>query len=702
MKKLVFILMIVFSSSLSFSQEVLYEDSFDTKEENWVSTDDYVEEFKNGELILHGYLRKETVLVMREIRIDPGKDFSIKCSIKYADGHTKKPFGLMALDTRYTDKMGIYKFKIYPKDGYAIDHQVQYRYKPVEVLPKTTKTGIVKGPGEYNLLELRNTNGVVEFFINDHKVWSSSDFDFCISIVGFMNEGYQNVKVDYFVAKQEGWQNINLVEESGKIFLKENLGENVNSKAEELAPIISADGQTLYLTVESDKNNIGKEDTQDIWYSTLNPDSTWSRRVNIKKPLNNESNNSVVYCSPDNNSLVVINRYDKSGKSIGAGLSKSERTKGGWTIPTALNIKNYYNDNLYCSSNLSPSQNEMILSLERKDSYGEKDFYISFRQDDDSWSEPLNMGSDINTFGDEGTPFIAADNVTLYFSSNAYPGYGSHDIYITRRLDETWTKWSKPQNLGPSINTPGWDAYFTIPASGDYSYLVSTDNSFGNEDIFRIKVSEAAKPNPVALITGKVFNLKSSTFIEARITYSDLETNEEIGIASSNPENGAYTISLPAGHKYSFHAQKEGYYPVSENIDLTGLDDYAEITKDLFLSQMEVGDTVRLNNIFFEYDKSELLETSVYELERLFSIMNENPQIVIQIAGHTDNMGTDAYNQKLSEARAQAVYNYLKNKSIAATRISYIGYGESIPVETNDTEEGRAFNRRVEFVIVSK
>ncbi len=138
-----------------------------------------------------------------------------------------------------------------------------------------------------------------------------------------------------------------------------------------------------------------------------------------------------------------------------------------------------------------------------------------FKKDDGSWSEPLNMGPDINTFGVEATPFLAADNTTLYFSTNARPGYGYYDIFMTRRLDESWTKWSEPVNLGPNINTPGWDGYFTIPASGDYSYLVSTDNSLGYGDIFRVKVSEAVKPKPVALIKGQVYNLKTSEFLEA-------------------------------------------------------------------------------------------------------------------------------------------------------------------------------------------
>ncbi|MCX6223665.1 MAG: hypothetical protein NTV01_02745, partial [Bacteroidia bacterium] len=189
--------------------------------------------------------------------------------------------------------------------------------------------------------------------------------------------------------------------------------------------------------------------------------------------------------------------------------------------------------------------------------------------------EPRNMGPDINTFGSECTPYLAADNTTLYFATNARPGFGGHDLFMTRRLDDTWAAWSEPENLGPNINTPRWDAYFTIPASGEYCYLVSTDNSLGREDIFRTKVSEAAKPNPVALIKGLVYKNNTSEFLEADITYFDLETNQVIGTARSNPVNGTYQISLPAGHKYSYNAKRDEFFSVSENIDLLDMQVYA-------------------------------------------------------------------------------------------------------------------------------
>ena len=702
MKKYSFVLILTLISCYNFSQEVIFEDTFDKKNETWKFIDNHaVKVCEDGNLILLGNYKKDVVCALRDLVLDPSRDFSISCRIRYNHGITEKSYGLVLFDGRHTDKPVYYYFRLYPEESYEISCSDAINSKFNKYFPKQNKKGIVRSSGLYNELELRNTDGILKYYINDHKVWSMAKPDICITQIGFFTEGFQQVQVDYLKIKQDGWRQINLVDSSFKALKKENLGENINSASSEFAPIISADGQVLYLCVQFDKANTGPGDDQDIWYSTLNPDSTWSKRVNIGFPLNDETANGVSYVSPDNNTLLVDNQYDKYGHTTGEGFSISTRKINGWSIPENMEIDNYYNKNRYYSVTYSPSGKTLILSIERDDTFGDKDLYVTFKKDDGSWSEPLNMGPDINSFGVEATPFLAADNTTLYFSTNARPGYGYYDIFMTRRHDDSWTAWSEPVNLGPNINTPGWDGYFTIPASGDYSYLVSTDNSLGFGDIFRVKVSEAVKPKPVALVKGHVFNLKTSEFIEADITYFDLGTNEEIGTAGSNPNNGTYQISLPAGYKYSYFAKKDGFFSVSENIDLLDMDAFTEITRDLYLAPIEVGQSIRLNNIFFEYDKADILGGSVYELDRLAAIMNENPNIVIQIAGHTDNAGSDAYNQKLSEDRARAVYMYIKSKNIGDDRVSSVGYGESRPIASNDTEEGRSLNRRVEFVIIS-
>jgi len=449
-----------------------------------------------------------------------------------------------------------------------------------------------------------------------------------------------------------------------------------------------------------DTANTGGPDDQDIWFSELDKDGNWKKRMNLGFPLNNKNSNFVNYISPDNNTLLVGNQYDSKGNLSGDGLSVARREGNGWKIPEPVMIDNYYNSNRFISVSYSPSGKTLILSIERDDTHGFNDLYVSNKKEDGTWSEPQNMGPGINTFSNEMSPFLAADNITLYYATQGLPGYGNYDIFISRRLDESWTNWSEPKNMGPNINTAGGDAYFTIPVIGEYSYLVSSGNSFGSADIFRVKVAEEARPIPVALISGKVVDKNTDDGLGAVITYFDLETNEEIGTARSDPNDGSYQIALPSGHIYSYSAMTDGYYGISENIDLRDMDQYSNIRKDLVMAPLEAGGIIRLNNIFFEFDKSELLPASVIELDNLVRTMNANPKMTIIIKGHTDFVGSDAYNQKLSEERAKAVFVYLQGKGLGH-RASSIGYGETKPVATNDTDEGRAQNRRVEFEILS-
>jgi outer membrane protein OmpA-like peptidoglycan-associated protein len=312
----------------------------------------------------------------------------------------------------------------------------------------------------------------------------------------------------------------------------------------------------------------------------------------------------------------------------------------------------------------------------------------------------MNVGPTVNSSGWEASPFLAADNVSLYFATNGHPGYGSADILVTKRLDTTWTKWSPPQNLGPDINSSGWEAYFTLPASGRYAYVVSEKNSLGGIDIFRVKLPEALKPRPVVMVFGKVLNSKTKEPLEATIQYNDLTTNKQSGLAVSNVRDGSYKIVLTAGEAYSFLAKKENYYSVSENIDVLKLNEYREIERNLYLAPIDVGETILLNNLFFDFNQSNLRKESAAELDRMVALLQERFSMMVEIVGHTDNVGSDAYNQTLSVNRAAAVKKYLLSKGIQSDRIQVSGYGKTKPSGSNDTEEGRQLNRRVEFTIL--
>lgn len=479
---------------------------------------------------------------------------------------------------------------------------------------------------------------------------------------------------------------------------KINLGENVNSQYSELGPIITPDGSTLYFTRDQHPENLGEYKDQDVWYSKIDSNGNFSSAINMGTPINNDRNNFVVGISQDGNVIFLGNIYKENGDQL-KGLSKSILTDTGWSFPQKIEIDDYYNLSRFSSYSFAPNGKVLIMSIERKDSYGENDLYVSFLKDDESWSKPINLGTDINTASSEDTPFLAADGITLYFSTSGKPGYGSNDMFVTRRLDSTWQRWSEPVNLGPKINSKGWDGYYSLPASGEYAYFVSNENSIGKEDIFKIKLPREYKPYNVVLIKGKVLNAKTKKPVEAVINYEYLSNGENAGIARSNPKTGEYTITLPVGNRYAYFANAPGFISINENIDLNILDEYKEIRKDLLLVPIEIGQKVRLNNIFFEYNKYELLEESYAELERVKKFLLEHPEIKITIEGHTDNIGSLNYNMQLSLARAKSVHDWLVQSGIEARRLKYKGYGPKKPIANNDTEEGRSQNRRVEFVI---
>jgi len=483
---------------------------------------------------------------------------------------------------------------------------------------------------------------------------------------------------------------------------KQPLGKSINTYFNELLPVISPDGKTLYFCRVGHPQNLGFEEDisdTDIWISYLGKDSSWSPAVNAGKPLNNKLNNFVCSITPDGNTILLGGYYDEFHLDKDK-VYYSKKTKTGWSNPKPLNIKNFYNNHQFGVYYLCNDGKTLLMSVERRDSYGDLDIYVSFHIDGNMWTEPMNLGNTINTKYDDTTPFIASDGVTLYFASEGHKGYGEYDIFMSRRLDSTWKKWSVPVNLGEEINSDEWEAYYRLDAQGTYAYFVSYAG--GNDaDIYRVRLPEEIRPNPVVLVSGIITDAVTKEPVEADVLYEFLPDGTEAGIASSNPLTGEYKIVLPAGRNYGFHTEAEGYLSVSENIDATDVNIYTEITKNIELKKNIVGQIVRLNNVFFDFDKYDLKEESFPELDRVADFLNENPGVIIEISGHTDNIGSDEYNLVLSENRAKSVRDYLISKGIQEYRVTYKGYGESVPVDTNETDEGRQNNRRVEFKILS-
>lgn len=501
--------------------------------------------------------------------------------------------------------------------------------------------------------------------------------------------------------------NISMPELLSKGLVVEQLDKNVNSDYAELNPLLSPDGKTLYFSRSNHPENVGGvNDKEDIWFSELGDDGKWTLAKNMGPQFNTAGPNFVnaVSSTPDGQTVLVLgNKYLPNGKML-AGVSLSSKVNGNWTKPKAIEIKNDYNFNEKANYFLANTRKSLLMSVEREDSHGGRDLYVSFQQKDSTWSEPINLGDVVNTAGEESAPFLAADDKTLYFSSNGFSGFGGADVYMSKRLDDTWTKWSEPQNMGPDINSKMDDLFFNIPSTSDFAYY-SRGITDDNTDIYRVKLPIYHTPEPIVIVKGKLIDSKTGKPIGAKIVYERLPDGKEVGVINSNPETGEYEIHLPAGQKYGVRAESAGHISENQNLDLTGVTKDQTETRNINLAPMEVAAIepeakIILNNIFFDFDKAQLKEGSFPELNRIVDLMKEKASMTVEIAGHTDATGPDDYNMKLSEWRAKAVTKYLVDKGIAADRISTVFFGETKPLESNDTRDGRRKNRRVEFKII--
>jgi len=489
----------------------------------------------------------------------------------------------------------------------------------------------------------------------------------------------------------------------------EALDEKVNSDVSELNPLLSPDGKTLFFSRRNHPENVGGEDDiEDIWYSELDSTGHWQLAKNMRQFNNTGPNfiNTISSVTPDGRTAIILlgNRYLPNGKMM-AGVSLSSNIGGTWTTPVALEITNDYNFSEKANYFLANNRRTLLMSVEREDTRGGRDLYITFMGSDSSWTEPINLGDVINSAGEESAPFLALDDRTLYFSSNGFSGYGGSDLYVSKRLDDSWTNWSEPENLGPEINSTLEDLFFNIPANSEYAYY-SRGISENNADIYRVKLPILRKPEAWVTVRGKIVDGETGRPLGAKVIYERLPDGKETGIAQTNPETGEYEIRLPGGSIYGIRAEAPDRVSESQNLDLTGITEDRTIdVRDFNLENIKVTAiaedvTVVMNNVFFDFDKSELKSESHPELNRIVSLMKERIGMEIEVAGHTDAMGPESYNQGLSQRRARAVVTYLSENGIDMRRLKVVYFGESKPVDDNETEEGRTKNRRVEFKIL--
>lgn len=491
----------------------------------------------------------------------------------------------------------------------------------------------------------------------------------------------------------------------------------LNSSLDEQSPVLHPNQTELYFTIAGSPLNVsGIRDKGDVWVSMKENDK-WGAPVRVNGLINNGGYNAVLGFSQDGDEMFLYGHYTANGDASGSqGIAVSRRNGNTWSLPKNETIPYFLNKSIATGGSITSDKKIFVFSAEGRafDSFGNEDIYVSFNRDG-VWTEPLNLGETVNTASQEFSPYYDY-NGTLFFSSNKPGGKGSFDVYQCDRLDDTWQNWTTPK-LVDVVNSEGRELYFRSQSTlGNTTVLfTSTKNSDGygdiKEEVYRVPaeadllvVENVVEEGPATLsdennrdilVFGKVADSQTGASIAARIVFKPHDLLPVLVDA-----NGQYRASVPRNSIYFVTVEAKGYIAQDEQIRVEGNSKDLEI--NFKLQPIAVGVSVNLKHVLFRQSSPELLPESYDELDKVVVFLKENPSIEIELAGHTDDAGKASLNLKLSRDRVNRVKYYLVEKGIAGVRVKGVGYGESRPIASNKTDDGRKMNRRVEFKIIKK
>ncbi|MBE9469385.1 MAG: OmpA family protein [Bacteroidetes bacterium] len=480
-----------------------------------------------------------------------------------------------------------------------------------------------------------------------------------------------------------------------------DLGPNINSIYDDYWPALTVDGKTLITTVLIPKEEAYKtqyDSTQEDFYVSYLKNKKWTKAVKLSSIINTPFNEGALSISSDGGYCF----FTACGRSNGYGLCDiymAKNENGKWTRPVNVGrpVNSKYSEK---QPSISSDGKTLYFSSNRPGGKGSMDLWVS-TYENARWSEPKNLGDSINTFNSEISPFIHHDNQTLYFASNGHLGMGGYDMFLSRK--NSVENWSRPENLGYPINTFGEEFGMIINSDANRALFSSDRKKTTGRDIYEFTLPEKIKPVSVNYVNGFVYDAKTNIKLEAKIELVDIETNKIITKKTSDKTSGKYLVCLPTNKNYALEVDKKGYLFFSENFSLKNNNDSLNpYLINIPLYPINIGEKIILKNIFFTLNSFELKKESYFELSKIIQLMNNNPDMKAEIAGHTDSIGTNEYNIELSQNRAKSVYNYLIQNSNLKSRLSYKGYGSSMPIATNNTILGRSKNRRTEFIIITK
>lgn len=487
-----------------------------------------------------------------------------------------------------------------------------------------------------------------------------------------------------------------------------NLTDAINSKNEEYVPVITADESEMFFTSRRENSVGGNIDPgisdyyEDIYYSKKE-NGVWTEAVGLGIPVNSELHDATIGLSFDGQKLFL---YRDNEKGIG-GIFVTKKSGDIWSEPIELPspINSEYTETSAC---FSPDERTIYFVSDRPDGNGGKDIYKASYNSDGTWGNLENLGDVVNTTEDEDAVFLHPDGKTLYFSSKGHNTMGGFDIFKSTFEND---KWSIPENIGYPVNTTEDDICFVLTASGNHGYYTSIKpEGKGKRDIYKvIFLDELDKPK-LTLLKGVISDKKTGDLLGATIEIYDNNEGELVGTFESNSATGKFMISLPAGRNYGINVKKQNYLFFSENFNIPANSAFQEVEKNVELDEIEIGEKVVLKNIFYDYNKSSLNPSSYNELRKVIELLNSNPNMKLELSAHTDSRGTNTYNEKLSQSRAQSCVEFLVEQGIDRKRLIAKGYGEKQLLVKDDEinalelEEEKEIqhqkNRRTEFKII--
>lgn len=625
-------------------------------------------------------------LFLREFLIRQKDDFKLEAEILPTGAGLSYAWGIVWGCAR--DQKSYFAFLIKADGQFALQ---EVNPRGTTFLIDWTKSRKVKSDGEEPMIMAVERRGrKLYFFVDEKEIADIAAPRLQGKYQGLMLEGAGTIEVSHFSGFREDHQ---IIHATGRFYnaTRRPLDSTINTLDQhETAPILGPDRHSLYFSRGEDSTL----ESAQLMQSRVQGDSMWGEPQPV---FQQEIPGRVEAFKIDETNLELI----LMPGTASSGLATSSIVDSVWQMPTREFIPAIGEQPGLMTSFISKEEDILLVSAERSDGYGGQDLYVLFKKNDGSWSRPKNLGPDINTFEEEFAPWLSKDGKFLIFTSGGHPGYGGWDLYRSERLTQTWTRWSTPENLGPRINTHMDEGWYH-PWKDDRAYIAVQDSTRGDFDLYGLRLPVDPASQPVVRLRGRIINQKTGEPLPGNIILREIQGEDLPSTIDASTAQTGYNGYVPYQRAYQMIGMADGYFPLTDTLDLRAIDKYREVEQDIYVAPVEVGDVIRLDKVYFQRAEAILLGQSFDELDRLVALMLAIPSLQIEIHGHTDDIGDPGELFILSESRAERVLWYLTEQGIDASRMLAKGFGASLPVADNRNPETRPLNRRVEFVIISR